>query len=145
MNPIWDFIILKTKKKKKEKPNPRPARHGCLSGRSSTCCEVGRCEVFGLRVMARDGNCEERLRDPRPGKKKKTWVCWQDPAATSGETQRRPCETRDPSSFFFLFYFLFNQLLHGLNFFLCIFFFSLGEVSTCGWWAKYPAFLPQPN
>jgi hypothetical protein len=48
-----------------------------LGGRLSTCCEVGRREVSGLRAMARDGEGEvmlrepRGLRDPRPEKQKK--------------------------------------------------------------------------
>jgi hypothetical protein len=103
-------------------------------------------------ATARDGDGEVRLRDPRPEKKKKKknkpWV--------SGETQRDPAR-RAPArssevsasetlrcSFFFLFSFFFDRLLHGSKWF-CAFFFLLAEVSTSKWWEKREAFLPRPN
>ena len=63
MNPFWDFIIIKTKKK----PN-----QPWVSAAVVDLLKVGCREVSGLRAMARDTDVEERLRDPRLKKKKKT-------------------------------------------------------------------------
>jgi hypothetical protein len=89
-----------------------------LGGRSSTCCEVGRCEVSGQS----DG--EVRLRDLRPEKQKKNK---QTNCGSPARRDRRDLARRDPlcdlplpSSFFFLFSFFFNQLQHGLIFFFFV-------------------------
>jgi hypothetical protein len=83
------------------------------------------------------------------GKKKKKTVGLRDPrpVSPSGETARPSSEIRQgeaadplrdplPSSFFFLFSFFLveNQVLLGIDFFLCIFF-SLAAVSCSYWWA----------
>jgi hypothetical protein len=51
--------------------------------------------VSGLRVTARDGDSEVRLRDPRP--KKKPWVCEtrRDPARRKKKSERRGCRQKE--------------------------------------------------
>ena len=90
-----------------------------LGSRSSTCCEVGHREVSGQSDGEGRGRRGEAAR-PTAGKtnkkNKQTVGLRRDPA------RRDPLRDLPlPSSFFFLFSFFFNQLLHGLNFF-CAFF-----------------------